>query len=149
MLEAAAVQYEPMKVILGGNRMIKEPITSENDLIAIVRNGLKKGTLKTLAVHLGVTMDQMSSIIHTSHRNLQRKQDDDLLDPLKSEKVVEIALLAQKGIELLGSANNFREWLHTPLAAFGHSKPVEFLDTSLGIQMVKQVLGRLEHGIYS
>ncbi len=149
VFEEAAVQYEPMKVLLGGARIIKENITSENDLIALVRSGIKKGSLKALAACLGITMDEMSSIIHTSHRNIQRKQDDALLDPLKSEKVVELALLAQKGIAILGTQESFREWLHTPLLALGHSKPVTFLDTSMGIHMVKQVLGRLEQGVYS
>ena len=145
----AAGLCERMLGCIGVARIIKENITSENDLIALVRSGIIKGSLKALAACLGITMDEMSSIIHTSHRTIQRKQDDALLDPLKSEKVVELALLAQKGIAILGTQESFREWLHTPLLALGHSKPVTFLDTSMGIHMVKQVLGRLEQGVYS
>jgi putative toxin-antitoxin system antitoxin component (TIGR02293 family) len=149
LMEEAAVQYESLRVMLGGNKSVKKNITGEFDLIAITRAGIKKSTLKSLAAFLGITMFTMSRLLHTSHRNLQRKDEEEMLDSLKTEKVLELAAFAQRGIEVTGSRQGFIEWLHSPLTSLGNKMPVDFLDTSFGIHLVTKILGRLEQGVYS
>lgn len=147
--EEAAVQYETMRVILGGNKTVPKSIATENDLILLSRAGIKKSSLKSLTAYLGISMDKMSGLIHTSHRNLQRKDEDELLDTLKSEKVLELAAFTKRGMDVLGNEHAFRQWLHSPILALGNKKPIDFLDTSFGVQMVLNILGRLEQGVYS
>ena len=148
-VEEAALQYETMRVILGGNKSLKKSLAGDFDLITLSRTGVKKSTLSSLAAYLGITMETMSNLLHSSYRNIQRKNDDDLLDTLKTEKVLELAAFAQRGTEVIGDKDAFAEWLHSPLLALGNEQPVHFLDTSFGIQMVTKLLGRLEQGIYS
>lgn len=149
VLEEAAVKYETLRVILGGNSAVKKSLTGDFDLIALSRAGIKKSTLKSLGDYLGITMETLSGLLHSSHRNIQRKDDDELLDTLKTEKVLELATFAQRGIEVIGSKEPFAEWLQSPLPSLGNKTPLHFLDTSFGIQMVTKLLGRLEQGIYS
>jgi putative toxin-antitoxin system antitoxin component (TIGR02293 family) len=148
-VEEAAVQYETLRVILGGNKSMKKTIAGDFDLISLTREGIKKSTLKSLAAHLGISMETMSHLLHTSHRNIQRKDEEELLDTLKTEKVLEMAAFAQRGIEVIGSKAGFIDWLHSPLTALGNKMPVDFIDTSFGIHMVTKILGRLEQGVYS
>lgn len=145
----AAVHYESLRAILGGSKSLKKNIAGDLDLILLTREGIKKSTLKSLADHLGIPMEIMSHLLHTSHRNIQRKHEEDLLDTLKTEKVLELAAFVQRGIEVVGTKAGFIEWLHSPLSSFGNKKPLDFLDTSFGIQMVLKTLGRLEQGVYS
>jgi len=149
LVEEAAVQYETLRVILGGYKSLKKNIAGDFDLIAITREGIKKSTLKSLAGYLGISMETMSRLLHTSHRNIQRKDEEELLDTLKTEKVLELASLAQRGIEVIGNKAAFKEWLHSPLMALGNKTPLDYLDTSFGVQMVTKVLGRLEQGVFS
>jgi len=148
-LQEAAVQYESLRVILGGNKAIKKTITGDFDLINLSREGIKKSTLQSLAAYLGISMDTMSRLLHTSHRNIQRKHEEELLDTLKTEKVLELAAFVQRGIEVIGSKTGFIEWVHSSLTALNNKIPLDFLDTSFGIQMVTKILGRLEQGVYS
>jgi putative toxin-antitoxin system antitoxin component (TIGR02293 family) len=149
MVEEAALQYETMRAILGGNKSSVKSISGDADLISLSRTGIKKSSMRSLSSYLGISMDKMSNLLHTSHRNIQRKDDDDLLDTLKSEKVLELAAFAKRGIEVIGSKEAFIQWLHAPIPALDNKQPVDFLDTSFGVQMVLKVLGRLEQGIYS
>ena len=146
--EEAAIKYNNMRVILGGSKSAVKPISGDFDLINLIRQGVKKSTLKSLAEYLGITMETMSGLLHTSHRNIQRKDDDEFLDSLKSEKVIELASFAQRGIEVIGNQQAFSEWLHSPLISLGNKHPVDFLDTSFGIQMLLKILGRLEQGVF-
>ena len=149
IVEEAAFQYETLRVILGGNKTVKKSLTGTFDLISLSRTGIKKSTLKSLADYLGTTMETLSGLLHSSYRNIQRKDEEELLDTLKTEKVLELAAFAQRGIEVIGSKESFTEWLHSPLISLGNKTPLHFLDTSFGIQMLTKLLGRLEQGVYS
>ncbi|MGJ7032197.1 type II RES/Xre toxin-antitoxin system antitoxin [Niabella hirudinis] len=138
-----------LRIILGGNKAVNQPLSGDLDLIALTRTGIKKATLKSLAMYMGISMEQLSSLLHSSHRNIQRKQDNELLDTLKTEKVLELAAFVQRGIEVIGTAAYFAEWLQSPLPALDNKKPIDFLDTTFGIQILYKILGRLEYGVYS
>lgn len=148
-VEEAAVQYETMRVILGGNKSVGKAIGGELDLINLSRNGVRKSSLKSLGNYLGISMDKMSTLLHTSHRNIQRKDEDELLDSLKTEKALELAVFVKRGMDVTGSKESFIEWLHSPIIALGNKMPIDFLDTTFGIQLVTKILGRLEQGVYS
>ncbi len=42
-----------------------------------------------------------------------------------------------------------REWLKSPLPALAGKTPLEFADTEPGAQEVEDLLGRIEHGVFS
>jgi putative toxin-antitoxin system antitoxin component (TIGR02293 family) len=149
IVSEAALQYDTLRVILGGNKSVPKTISNDMDLINLSRHGVKKASLKSLAHYLGVTMEKMSSLLHTSHRNIQRKDEEELLDTLKTEKVLELAAFIKRGIDVTGSEAAFKEWLHSSILALGNRKPIDFLDTTFGIQMAVKVLGRLEQGVFS
>ena len=149
IVSEAAAQYDTLRVILGGNKSVPKTISNDMDLINLSRHGVKKSSLKSLANYLGIAMEKMSSLLHTSHRNIQRKDEEELLDTLKTEKVLELAAFVKRGIDVTGSEEAFKEWLHSPILALGNRKAVDFLDTTFGIQMALKVLGRLEQGVFS
>ncbi|HMO32528.1 MAG TPA: MbcA/ParS/Xre antitoxin family protein [Lacibacter sp.] len=144
-----AVAYEPLQKIPGATKASASQVYSTADLIRTSRHGVRKASLLQLSKQLGITMEKMSSLLHTSLRNLQRKEDNALLDPLKSERVLELTVFAQRGSAVLGSLELFQQWLQRPLPALDNQQPLELLDTSFGLQQVRQLLGRLEQGVYS
>jgi putative toxin-antitoxin system antitoxin component (TIGR02293 family) len=50
---------------------------------------------------------------------------------------------------VLGSQERAGAWLRGTVRAHGWVSPLDLLDTDLGAQQVEQILGRLEHGVYS
>lgn len=152
--EEAAVAYRPtynLKVILGGkaSNLYAADTNTDLDLIQITRKGLKKNSLFFLADYLGISMNQLSDLLHTSYRNLQRKDANEMMDSYKTEKALELATFAQRGTEVIGTTEGFREWIKSPLLSLGNKRPLDFLDTTFGIQLILKVLGRLEQGVYS
>lgn len=119
------------------------------DLINSARQGLPKEHLFAVAALYNVSLEELSSWLHSSYRNLQRKPDDEPLDAPKSERLLELTLLAQRGEEVLGSGRAFQQWLRAPLLALGQQAPMALLGSSLGIQQLQHVLGRLEWGVFS
>lgn len=124
-------------------------IKNENDFIGIIRTGIPKQAMTHLMQIADISLTEMAAIIHTSDRTLRRYTPQQKLSQDQSERMVEMARLYGRGEEVLGSMDKFREWMDTSLLPFGNKKPKAFLDTSLGIAMIMNELGRIEHGIFA
>ncbi len=142
-------KYDKMVSVLGGSLNLGQPINNELDLIDISRKGLPKSVIVTLSGLLGISMEKMSDLIHISHRTIQRKKSDDLLNVYSTEQILEIAEVISKGIEVFNSLEVFTKWLHQDIRYLNFQKPLNYLDTSFGTKMVLDILGRIEHGVYS
>ena len=142
-------KYDRIISILGGSVSVGRAINNDIDLIEITRKGLPKSVVITLSEILGISMEQMSSLIHVSHRTIQRKSDTDLLNVYSTEQILEIAEVISRGIEVLGTLEVFTKWLQAKLRVLNYKTHLDFLDTTFGAKLIKDILGRLKHGVYS
>lgn len=127
------------------------PKTGANfyDLIALIRDGLSKKSLDYLMEKTSISLNEMSAILHTSDRTLRRYTPTTLLNPEQTERVLELARLYARGEEVFGSAGSFRSWMDTSILALGGRKPKELLDTSFGLSILMDELGRIEYGVFA
>jgi putative toxin-antitoxin system antitoxin component (TIGR02293 family) len=117
-------------------------------LIEMIRNGIKFPAFNLFAARTPFSMAEWSSFLHISDRTMQRySKEKRTFDPLQSEKIVEIALLFNKGTEVFGETNKFNSWLETENLALGKIKPKMLLDNTFGIGLLKDELTRIEYGI--
>lgn len=142
-------KYQRMISVLGGSMAVGQVINNDVDLIEISRKGLPTSVVHTLSLILSISMEKMSQLLHMSHRTIQRKGDNDLLNVYSTEQVLEIADVISRGIEVLGSLEAFTSWLHSEVRHLDYQKPIDYLDTSFGTTLIKDALGRIEQGVYS
>ena len=114
-----------------------------------VKKGIPKKFLDKTMSLMKISLQEMSDILHVSERTLRRYDDKTILNTKQSERIVELTKLYQYGEEVLGDITKFNHWMDSKILAIGNKKPKEFLDTSIGINMLKNILGRIEHGVYS
>ena len=124
-------------------------IKNENDLIDVIRTGVPRQVMDNLMAITDISMTEMAAIIHTSDRTLRRYTPSQKLSQEQSERMVELARLYTRGEEVFGSIPEFRQWMSTQLSTFGNKKPKDYLDTSLGIAMITDELGRIQNGIFA
>jgi putative toxin-antitoxin system antitoxin component (TIGR02293 family) len=124
-------------------------IKNENDLIEVIRTGVPRRVMDNLMTIADISMTEMAAIIHTSDRTLRRYTPSQKLSQEQSERMVELARLYTRGEEVFGSIPDFRDWMNTELPTFGNKKPKDYLDTSLGIAMITDELGRIQNGIFA
>lgn len=142
-------KYDRITSVLGGSSDVGIRINNDFDLIEITRRGLPKSVVKTISSILGISMEKMSDLLHVSYRTIQRKSDTDLLNVYSTEQILEIAEVISRGIAVLGSLETFTSWLHSEVRHLDYQKPINFLDTSFGTNLILNTLGRIEHGVYS
>lgn len=135
--------------VLGGSNKVGQVVNSDIDLIALIRKGLPKSVLYSLCEVLQISMEKLSDLLHISHRTLQRKADTDPLTISNSQQLIEIAEVVSEGVKVFNTLDSFRKWVHSTPYVFNGQKPLDFLDTGFGTQYIKNILGRIAHGIPS
>ncbi len=118
------------------------------NIIDVVRSGIAYNDFNKLANYTSFTMSEWASYLQLSERTLQRNQKEKKpFQPIQSERIVELSMLYQYGVEVFGDKDNFDTWLNTKSVALGGRAPKELLDTKFGISLVKDALTRIEHGV--
>ncbi|MGV3590030.1 MAG: type II toxin-antitoxin system Xre/ParS family antitoxin [Adhaeribacter sp.] len=117
-------------------------------LIQSVRAGLPFNLYQELVATMPFTLTDWATYLHLSERTLQRyKKEEATFDAPQSEKILEILLLIKKGTEVFEDKENFAAWLEASNVALGHVKPKDLLDSSFGINLLREELIRIEHGV--
>ena len=126
-----------------------EAIKKNTDIIIAIRTGVPKKALDILIAKTGISINELPGILHISDRTLRRYTSSQKLNAELSERVIELAMLYSRGEDVFENLSAFNEWMDSTVMAFGNKKPKEYLDTSLGIQILFEELGRIEHGIFA
>ncbi|MBC6112225.1 antitoxin Xre/MbcA/ParS toxin-binding domain-containing protein [Pedobacter fastidiosus] len=119
------------------------------DLLNLARKGISKKALTALAKQISLTLEEIAGILHISERTLQRYTPTTLVKTEYADRAIELARLYERGIEVLGSAKAFNSWVKMPNLALNGEVPFNLLDTRIGFEMVLNILGRIEYGVFS
>lgn len=68
---------------------------------------------------------------------------------LSPRNTIEESALYEHGLSVFGDARKFENWLRKPNGALDEKIPFNLLNTVEGIKKVDDILGRIEHGIFS
>ncbi|HTD98623.1 MAG TPA: antitoxin Xre/MbcA/ParS toxin-binding domain-containing protein [Mucilaginibacter sp.] len=131
----------------------KYPVLEDDDpreMVSMLREGVPFPYLTTISNRINFTLEDWSSFLHLSERTIQRyKKDKKAFDTIYTEKIIQIDRLYKRGAEVFGDEENFHTWMETKSIPLGSVKPKELLDTTYGINLVADELGRIEHGIFA
>ena len=117
-------------------------------VIREVRKGIAYSSFSNAIKNVPLTLKEWSEILDLSERTLQRyKKEKRAFDTLQSEKIVQVTLLTRYGREVFGDEKKFNSWLNTENISIGKARPKDLLDSSFGIDLLKDELTRIEHGI--
>lgn len=136
--------------LLGGNGIVTKPIRSEFDLISLSNEGITKASLDALISHLGISKKAFSeNILDASVKTLERKKSTDKLDKRTSSHIIEIAKVVEHAFEVFEDEEKVKGWLNAPNRALNGIKPIDLFYLPTGLGMVNDILGRIEHGVFS
>lgn len=135
---------------LGGSAHFDGDIRTDFDIIEAGLTGITKASIDELTYYVGVSKKSMAEeILNMSVKTLERKDPKDKLDKRTSSHALEIAKVMQHAFEVFEEEEKARKWLNRENRALNGLKPVQLLNTLTGINMVNDILGRIEEGVYS
>src|SRR6266700_1907052 len=123
---------------------------NSGELIRQVGRGFSFHALRALESRSGIPLPQIASIVGIPPRTLARRKSSGRLTSDESEKLLRLSSVFEQAVDLFeGDATNARQWLTTPKKALENQTPLAYSRTELGAREVENLIGRLQHGVFS
>ena len=118
------------------------------DIVRRIKEGLAFGSLETFQENTRLSTADVASLVSIPPRTLQRRKSEGRLDPNESDRLLRVARLFAKALDLFeGDAEAAQDWFHRPARGLGGEPPIELAVTDLGTREVEALIDRLEHGV--
>lgn len=119
-------------------------------LLNAIQEGLPVSELEALQNSLNIPMEKLMDILGIAKSTLhRRRKGDQRLDTLQSDRIIRYARLLSKAVDVFESVETARQWLKVPQFGLGGATPLNYARTELGAREVEDLLGRIDHSVYS
>lgn len=141
--------YKKLVEILGSD-YLKETVESPFDFIQIASRGVNANVIKNFKIYFNLPNESTANMLNVSPPTIYRWiRGNKNLDRNSTVRLFEIADLFLYGSEVFGDKDKFFKWLNLPNTALGGMEPSELVEIPGGVSKVRDIIGRIEHGVYS
>jgi len=121
-------------------------IESDIQIFKHAMTGVDTNLFYSFAEVIKMGNKSLAAILHLSSRTVSNyHQNKQTLDPVQGEHLLKLIALYDKGIEIFGSIDELNYWLNKSFWN-AEEKPVDWLVTPGGIDLVMQELDRMAYG---
>lgn len=125
-------------------------IARATDLIPKIEKGFSFTALTNFVSASGLSFPYAASVIGIPERTLARRRKENRLSSEESERLLRISKLFDESLALFdGDREAAVNWLRTPKKALRNQSPLHFARTEIGAREVENLIGRIEHGVFS
>ena len=116
----------------------------------MIEKGLAFTTFSRLMINIGLTQEELADVVSITTRTLNRRKKEGRLEPVESDRLLRTSRIFGNALQLFeGDANAARAWMSAPVRALGGMSPLQVCRTELGANEVSNLIGRLEHGVFT
>lgn len=121
-----------------------------NSLYTAINHGFAYSTIQQLSSRTGVDIKRISISAGIKSATLQRRSKDGKFKSAESDALHRYAEVYEAALALFEQDSDLTtNWMVNPVKALGNKKPIDMLETSAQASEVLNVIGRLEHGVFS
>jgi putative toxin-antitoxin system antitoxin component (TIGR02293 family) len=117
--------------------------------MVMVDRGVTKKDLESLKDKTELDYDELAKVLSVGRATLINKKGNDKFSPPLSEKIVGLADLYSYGYEVFEDMERFNQWMLRSNQALGGQAPYDLIHNQFGREEVRNVIGRIEYGVYS
>lgn len=118
-------------------------------IVTWVEEGFPYRALERFRGNVGLSRNGLADLVQIKPRTLDRRKGG-RLRPDESDRLLRAARVFGGAIALFeGDADAARAWLSSPQRALGGAVPLGMARTEVGAREVENLVGRLEHGVFS
>ncbi len=115
-----------------------------------IERGLPYRRVEKLIKELDETDARVAHLVQIAPRTLARRKQEGTLKSDESERVDRIDRIFRLAVDLFeGDKTEAVKWLKEPNRGLANRPPLDFSRTEIGAREVENLIGRLEHGVFS
>jgi putative toxin-antitoxin system antitoxin component (TIGR02293 family) len=118
-----------------------------DERIDAVKRGLAIQHLHQFLESTQLPREAVLKVLKLTNQDFENNQQ---LSPEESERLWRLAAVYERSFALFeGDSERTLQWLSTPQRAIGQDSPLEHVVTEPGAAEVRDLIGRIEHGVFS
>ncbi len=115
-----------------------------------IEAGFSFDALERLGKTTGLSLEMLRVAMRIKSRTLTRRRQERKLSPEESDRLVSVSRLLAQTFELFeGDREAGMRWFTSPNRALGEHSALEIAATETGTREVENLIGRLEHGVFT
>ncbi len=122
---------------------------SSYDKIDAIKSGISKEELEALKEQSGLDYDMLAIVLNVAKATLHNKKGKAKFDQYISERIFLLADIYSYGYTVFQKKDAFNHWMKIPNRAIGNVTPLSLSETLYGMEEVKNLIGRIDYGVYS
>lgn len=115
----------------------------------IARTGISKKALETLKEKTELDYDKLAVALAVTRATLINKKGDEKFNTSLSERIIDLANIYSYGYEVFEDVTRFNQWMFRPNRALGGQSPYDLIDNQFGREEIRDIIGRIDYGVYS
>ena len=117
---------------------------------AAVEKGFSWKTFERFVKNIDLPTERVADFLGIPRRTLARRKNEGRLKSDESEKLLRLARVFGSALDLYdGDRESAVLWLTDINIALGGVAPLDFARTQIGAEEVENLVGRIEHGLFS
>lgn len=114
-----------------------------------LHEGFSFQVYSNLSHYLKMPQKELNKVLQFAPATVERRKKKNF-NTSESDTLYRLANLARAAAELFeGNEEKARLWLNKPAKALGGKRPIDMVITSAETEMAINLIGRLEHGVFS
>ena len=124
--------------------------TTTAELLDEIRRGVSFETFTRLHQDLGISQERLAELLQIETATVREREDAGRFTPQESERIVRYVLLIESATRLFeGDREQAVAWLSRKRSALQNQTPLDYATTEIGAREVEDLIGRLEHGVFT
>lgn len=126
-----------------------DPEPTLTQMIRSVKDGLPISNFKKLQDSLALPDKDLAKYIRIPKSTLALRKKRGKFSFEESERLLRLQRLFDKALDVFKDADLAKKWLKEEAYGLGDIPPLEYAATEIGAREVEDLLGRIEHGVFS
>lgn len=140
---------KPISIIFSGTVKKPESHMTPIEKMERLKIGISKNELESLKNRAKLDYDRLAKLLSVTRATLINKASSEKYSSVLSERIIGLADIYSYGYDVFEDENKFNQWMFKPNRALGGKTPFDVCDNQFGREEVRNIIGRIEFGIYS
>ncbi|MFY7651804.1 MAG: type II toxin-antitoxin system Xre/ParS family antitoxin [Chitinophagaceae bacterium] len=148
-VNTAYATYQSTPIILIGTVKKPESKMSPMEKMQQIQAGISKKALEQFKNRASLDYDKLAKLLAVTRVTLINKPTAEKFNTVLSERILALADIYSYGYDVFEDEQKFNQWMFTENKALAGKTPFEVCNNQFGREEVKNIIGRIEYGVYS
>ncbi|MCS0414930.1 DUF2384 domain-containing protein [Vibrio diabolicus] len=123
---------------------------AETGRIDAVHKGFEPKVYRNIVDRVKLSQSEFQHVTLIPVSTIKRRlKNDERFNTQESDAIYRLAMLLKLATELFDDEERALKWMRENVYGLGGKRPLDMVSTTVDFEIVKDLIGRLEHGVFS